>query len=80
MKTLFNHFGVTKPTEQTSAGKIFAAALKEPMADFEKLPWKEMLKKYDKYSMINWMVEVRMTYGKVASLLWFLYCFLTIVA
>jgi hypothetical protein len=42
-----------------SAGKLFDAALKEPIEDFKRLPWKDMLKKYDKYTLIGWMAEVR---------------------
>ena len=30
-------------------------AMKKPMKDFESLPWKKILKKYDKYSLRSWL-------------------------
>lgn len=61
MQSLFNRFNVTDPKERTTASNIFAEALKEPSEDFKKLPWKDMLKKYDKYSLLSWMAEVHFT-------------------
>ena len=37
------------------SGEIMIKAMKEPMKDFESLPWKEILKKYDKYSLRSWL-------------------------
>jgi hypothetical protein len=55
---LFSKFNVVNGNEITSANNLFAEALKEPIEDFKKMPWKDLLKKYDKYSLRNWMSEV----------------------
>ena len=30
-------------------------ALEKPLEDFETLPWKKILEKYDKYSLQSWL-------------------------
>ena len=37
------------------SGEIMIKAMKDPMKDFETLPWKKVLKKYDKYSLRSWL-------------------------
>jgi monoamine oxidase len=37
------------------SGKIFMKALEKPNDDFQNLPWKETVKKYDKYSLRSWL-------------------------
>jgi monoamine oxidase len=48
---------------------LVANALKEPLEDFEKLPWKEVIKKYDKYSLKSWLAKwANLTVSDVARL------------
>jgi hypothetical protein len=58
LQNIFNDFGVTDPNEQITSSLLMAEALKEPTTDFQTLPWKEVLEKYDKYSIIHWMLEL----------------------
>ena len=59
MRSILNSFNITDPKEQTSASRIYDEALIEPTKDFKSLPWKDMLKKYDKFSLMSWMAQVR---------------------
>ena len=36
---------------------IIQEALKEPLKDFKILPWKQLLDKYDKYSLRSWLTD-----------------------
>ena len=48
-----------KPSNKTAAQSIelVSNALKQPIEDFEKLPWKEVIKKYDKFSLKSWLAK-----------------------
>ena len=59
MKPIFDRFNITDPRERTTDSNILAEALKVPSEDFKKLPWKDMIKKYDKHSLLSWMTQVR---------------------
>ncbi len=58
-----NHFfdtfniGDENDEERQKAGDLILEALQEPLRDFKKMPWKKMLKKYDKYSMKHWLAN-----------------------
>ena len=36
-------------------GELMKTALQKPLEDFESLPWKTLLEKYDKYSLRSWL-------------------------
>jgi len=50
-----NEFNVHPNDSHLKAGKIFMNALEKPNDDFQNLPWKETVKKYDKYSLRSWL-------------------------
>ncbi len=58
LQNIFNKFGVFDPKERKSSTLLVEEALKVPLAEFKTLPWKQVLQKYDKYSMKHWMAEV----------------------
>ncbi len=61
LQNLFGKFNVVNPLETKSSTLLIAEALKEPIADFKKLPWKELLNKYDRYSLRHWLAQVMIT-------------------
>ena len=58
METIFDKFDIVDPRERNTDANILAEALKEPTEDFKKMPWKDMIKKYDKYSFLSWLTQV----------------------
>jgi len=50
-----NEFNIHPKDRHHKAAKIFMEALKKPNEDFECLSWKEIVKKYDKYSLRSWL-------------------------
>ena len=57
LKYLYNKFNVENPEEMKSCTKLMVEALREPLQDFGKLPWKDLLAKYDKYSFKHWLAQ-----------------------
>ena len=57
LKYLFSKFNVERPNEMKAAAQLMVEALKQPLLDFAQLPWKEVIAKYDRYSMKHWLAE-----------------------
>ena len=57
LRFFLDEFNVNAEDKLTSAGKIMHKALQEPMQDFARLSWNEILQKYDKYSLRSWLFD-----------------------
>ena len=57
LRFFLDAFNVHPIKNMTSAGQIMHKALKQPLKDFTHNSWKEVLKKYDKYSLRSWLLE-----------------------
>lgn len=53
----FDSFNIVDAKERRKAGDLVADALRQPRKDFATLPWKEMVEKYDKYTLKHWLAE-----------------------
>ena len=56
LRFFLDEFNVHPADKNTSAGKIMLKALKKPLRDFKRLSWKNLLKKYDQYSLRSWLL------------------------
>lgn len=57
LKHVYRKFGVVNRDEMVPASKLMVEALREPLMDFVSLSWKQLVAKYDKYSMKQWLTE-----------------------
>ena len=53
----FDSFNIEDNEKRKKAADLIAEALEEPTKDFQRLPWKKMLEKYDKYSLKHWLAS-----------------------
>ncbi len=54
---MYDKFGVQHRREMAPAAKLMVEALQEPLADFVTLSWEQLVRKYDRYSMKQWLTE-----------------------
>ena len=57
LQYIYTKFNIENPEEMKASAQLMAEALREPLQDFGKLPWKDFLFKYDKYSLKHWLSE-----------------------
>jgi monoamine oxidase len=50
-------FNVASEKFKKTAGELMEDALKEPMQDFKTMSWKDMLAKYDRYTLHHWLAH-----------------------
>ena len=48
-----------------SPGELVAAAMEEPLSDLQRLPWAQFLRKYDSYSLKDWLVKQGISRGAI---------------
>ena len=57
LKYFYSKFNVENPKEMKSCTKLMVEALGVPMSEFGKIPWKDFMAKYDRYSLKHWLAE-----------------------
>ena len=57
LRRVYQKYGVKNRAEMVPAAKLMVEALRDPLMDFVALTWKQLVAKYDKYSMKQWLTE-----------------------